>query len=1020
MAALLYLVFVLSGAAGLVYETTWSRYLGLFVGHGAYAQVIVLVIFLGGMSLGAWLVGERSEQLTRPLRWYVAAELLVAIIGVAFHDAFTAVTGLAYDALFPALGAGVLLTVAKWTIAALLILPQSVLLGTTFPLMSAGVLRATRAAPAASGRVLAMLYFTNSLGAAAGGLLAGFWLVELAGLPGTLYAAAALNVIAAGLVAVVGRRAEGEAPVTAGEALDASHANVDAAADATDDAPAAPARLVRALLWVAGGTALASFIYEIAWIRMLALVLGAATHSFELMLSAFILGLALGSLWVRRRADRFADPVQALGRVQVAMGLLAVGTLPLYLQSFHGQAWLLGALGPGPEGYVVFTSAKYAIALAVMLPATFCAGITLPLITRTLLAAGAGERAIGQVYAVNTLGSIAGAALAALVLLPLLGLKGLLVTGALIDAGLGVWLLAGAADAWRPRRAWAPLAAGAALAIAAVATLSRFDRLLLTSGVYRYGMAELAPSWHSVFYADGRTATVSARLDSLTGEVSLATNGKPDASLPRQWMLPVAGAAASIAGDQSAQFLLPLVTLAYHPKARHVATIGHGSGMSSHVLLGSPLLEDLTTIEIEPQMIEGSKAFLPANRRVFEDPRSHFRIDDARSVFAAGGVQYDLILSEPSNPWVSGVSGLFTDEFYQRTRRALAPRGILGQWLHLYEMNDLLVLSVLAAVHRNFPSYAIHLVSPSDILIVASNERTLPAADFSVVSLPRIEEDMRRVLPLTPDALAATWLADRASLAPLLDRWRAVNSDFYPYLDLGTERARFLKGGAVGFNGLATDRFSILHALAGRPSLPNYETRPSMLIGRVEQMAHAAALRAAIVGQLTPQEIGRSPQVAGLLFAWRGLDALARANQPPGDWRAWLAKVQDVEDGIDGGLAGSIDSSFYAMIEGYLQRQAAPPPVRTAVGYMKALSSWNWPAAAATSDSLLLLDRRGQRWMGAEILRAGGVVAHLKVGDVPGARRFMDVLTPQLKLALTDVRTLILDSWVREAEGERP
>jgi predicted membrane-bound spermidine synthase len=979
MAALLYLVFVLSGAAGLVYETTWSRYLGLFVGHGAYAQVIVLVIFLGGMSLGAWLVGERSEQLTRPLRWYVAAELLVAIIGVAFHDAFTAVTGLAYDALFPALGAGVLLTVAKWTIAALLILPQSVLLGTTFPLMSAGVLRATRAAPAASGRVLAMLYFTNSLGAAAGGLLAGFWLVELAGLPGTLYAAAALNVIAAGLVAVVGRRAEGEAPVTAGEALDASHANVDAAADATDDAPAAPARLVRALLWVAGGTALASFIYEIAWIRMLALVLGAATHSFELMLSAFILGLALGSLWVRRRADRFADPVQALGRVQVAMGLLAVGTLPLYLQSFHGQAWLLGALGPGPEGYVVFTSAKYAIALAVMLPATFCAGITLPLITRTLLAAGAGERAIGQVYAVNTLGSIAGAALAALVLLPLLGLKGLLVTGALIDAGLGVWLLAGAADAWRPRRAWAPLAAGAALAIAAVATLSRFDRLLLTSGVYRYGMAELAPSWHSVFYADGRTATVSARLDSLTGEVSLATNGKPDASLPRQWMLPVAGAAASIAGDQSAQFLLPLVTLAYHPKARHVATIGHGSGMSSHVLLGSPLLEDLTTIEIEPQMIEGSKAFLPANRRVFEDPRSHFRIDDARSVFAAGGVQYDLILSEPSNPWVSGVSGLFTDEFYQRTRRALAPHP--G--------------AVAPPVRDERPARAERARGGAPQLPVV---RHPPG-----VAVRHPDRGEQRAHAAGGRLLGG--------LAPAHRGGHAARAAAHPRRARGHLARRPRVAGAAA-RPVARGELGLLPV--PRPG------RPSMLIGRVEQMAHAAALRAAIVGQLTPQEIERSPQVAGLLFAWRGLDALARANQPPGDWRAWLAKVQDVEDGIDGGLAGSIDSSFYAMIEGYLQRQAAPPPVRTAVGYMKALSSWNWPAAAATSDSLLLLDRRGQRWMGAEILRAGGVVAHLKVGDVPGARRFMDVLTPQLKLALTDVRTLILDSWVREAEGERP
>jgi hypothetical protein len=149
---ILYAIFVLSGAAGLMYESIWSRYLGLFVGHGAYAQILVLVIFLGGMSLGAALVGRRSERLREPLRWYAAAELAVAVIGLVFHGLFVAVTEGAYDGLFPRLPAGALVTVVKWTIAALLILPQSVLLGTTFPLMSAGALRRAGAAP---GRTLA-------------------------------------------------------------------------------------------------------------------------------------------------------------------------------------------------------------------------------------------------------------------------------------------------------------------------------------------------------------------------------------------------------------------------------------------------------------------------------------------------------------------------------------------------------------------------------------------------------------------------------------------------------------------------------------------------------------------------------------------------------------------------------------------------------------------------------------------------------------------------------------------------
>src|SRR5512133_3058712 len=199
MLPLLYAVFIFSGAAGLIYESVWTRYLGLFVGHSAYAQVIVLVIFLGGMSLGALLVGRYSERLRQPLYAYAIVELVTGVIGLAFHDVFVATTGFAYANVFPAIGLGPMQTVVKWGIASLLILPQSILLGTTFPLMSAGVLRR---APEQAGRALSMLYFANSLGAAIGVLVAGFWLLGLAGLPGTLTAAAMINLAVAGVTIV--------------------------------------------------------------------------------------------------------------------------------------------------------------------------------------------------------------------------------------------------------------------------------------------------------------------------------------------------------------------------------------------------------------------------------------------------------------------------------------------------------------------------------------------------------------------------------------------------------------------------------------------------------------------------------------------------------------------------------------------------------------------------------------------------------------------------------------------------
>src|SRR5688572_13882592 len=435
---LLTLVFILSGAAGLIYESIWSRYLGLFVGHSAYAQIIVLVIFLGGMSLGAHLASRWSDRWRAPLLWYAGIEMVVGLVATEFHDVFVATTAWSYTSLFPSL-TGVSLTAVKWLVASLLILPQSVLLGATFPLMSAGVIRMARAEES-PGRLLSLLYFANSLGAAAGVLLAGLFLIEWVGLPGTLLTAGILNMVAA-LIVILIARAHRRMLAEESSRLSALGSPLEEARREPSTESREPVPDWIPLLAVAFGTAVASFIYEIAWIRMLALVLGSATHAFELMLSAFILGLALGAFWIRGRADRIADPIRMLGVVQLLMGSLAIGTLLVYSSSFTWMAGLTSAVDENAAGYRLYNLARYGIALAVMLPPTFCAGITLPLITRTLLGAGHGERAIGAVYAWNTLGSILGVALASLWLLPLLGLRVMLIAGGAVDLALGAWLL---------------------------------------------------------------------------------------------------------------------------------------------------------------------------------------------------------------------------------------------------------------------------------------------------------------------------------------------------------------------------------------------------------------------------------------------------------------------------------------------------------------------------------------------------------------------------------------------------
>ena len=651
MIAVLALLFALSGAAGLFYEAVWSRYLGLFVGHDAYAQVLTLMIFLGGMGLGALGISGRSARIKDPLFVYGLVELVIGVLGLLFHDTiYLPATGWAYHRMFPALAGGAPLLLSKWVLAGLLILPQSVLLGATFPLMTAGVLRRR---PAEPGRTISMLYFTNSLGAGAGVLVAGFGLYALAGLPGTLVAAAILNLtVALGAILVSRSRPVRGSAGTSG--VSPGHSGADSRASTVAALAGLSGRgLFRLLLLVAAGTAIASFVYEVGWIRMLSLVLGGSTHSFELMLSAFILGLSLGAAWMRRRADRFANPLRALAVIQLLMGALALLSLPLYLQSFQWTALLIQATARNEAGYLIFTVARYLLCLAIMLPATFCAGMTLPLMTRMLFAGEAGERAIGMVYGVNTLGSIAGAAATGLLLLPLLGLKGALVLGGTVDMLLGLLLLGmlcrpllGEGQRFLPRTA---LAVGTVATVALVGLVLRgvgWDQALLSSGVFRIGRVIEEDARDILFHSDGRTATVHATRFRANGIRVLSTNGKPDGSLSPTWFQPCDTAVPrqAFASDDGTQAMLALLLMSHAPRARYGAVIGHGTGMSSHFLLASPTLIRLSTIEIEPAMLAGSRVFYPANRRVFDDPRSRIVIDDARAFFAASGSRYDLIL----------------------------------------------------------------------------------------------------------------------------------------------------------------------------------------------------------------------------------------------------------------------------------------------------------------------------------------------------------------------------------------
>jgi len=470
------------------------------------------------------------------------------------------------------------------------------------------------------------------------------------------------------------------------------------------------------------------------------------------------------------------------------------------------------------------------------------------------------------------------------------------------------------------------------------------------------------------------------------GLQTLSTNGKADASLDMtRFSADPTRAPAPLTGDESTQFLAGILSFAYAAQAKNAAVIGMGSGMTSHVLLGSPRLEKVVTIEIEPDMIQAARLFLPANQRVYEDPRSKFVIDDARSYFAASRERFDLIVSEPSNPWVSGVSGLFTEQFYKRAKSSLTEGGVLAQWIHFYSLDDDLVLTVLAALHRNFEHFQIRMVSRSDCMIMASDGELAP--DWSVIDEPGLRGDLARIPRVSANQLEATWVADRSTFTPLLDRTRA-NSDFTPLLDLGAERARFGRALAVGMLRLHSDRLSLaaIHA----PFVPqsDFDFVAIAPVPRLVKLQESAYFRATLDGRHpgTDRAVVDSTEAARLFSAVERFQWLLAPGRS--DPRDWLAKAIVSEEDFHQGTIGVAEGSFFVPTMQIAVRGRAPRPVTQALEWLANLEAHQYARAAALTDSLMMAPPfKGHPWIDPALLLDGGTTAKLAVGDTAGARR---------------------------------
>lgn len=919
----LQLLFVLSGCAALIYQSIWTHYLGLTLGHAAYAQTLVLMMFMGGMALGAWGVSRVTQSLRRPIAVYAGAEALIGVMGLVFHTVFIAYSEVSQTTVLPSLGSAGAATAWQWASAAALIAPQTVLLGATFPLIAVGVLRLDGSR---QGQTLGTLYFTNGLGAALGALVATFVLLPGLGMPGSLQVAAWLNLVVA--VASIGL----SMALQEGYVEQAATVEPSVSAQSTG-------RLLPALLAATFLSSAASFAYELGWVRMLNQALGSSLHSFELMLASFIAGLALGGLWVRRVGDRIQDLVRYAGFVQVAMGVCAMLSIALLGNAYHWVPYVLQALAKTHAGYVLYNVATAGIAILIMVPAAFFAGMTLPLFTAALLRRGVGERAVGQVYAANTLGAILGVLVAAHGLMPLLGVGMTLLLAGVVDLAIGLALL----RVLSPGR-WTPMvlvAAGAGIAVfVGIVQWGMPNPQLQSAGVFRYGKRDLS-NQKLLYYKDGATASISVTRQA--GTTVIATNGKPDAGVAAPTQTP--------SPDESTMLMLGALPLAVHPQPADVAVIGWGSGLSTHTLLGSTRPKRVDTIEIERAVWEGASLFAERNARAYLDVRSHVHFEDAREFFSRGQQRYDVVVSEPSNPWVSGVASLFTHEFYRGIKRSLKPGGVLVQWIHSYEISDALLAEMIAALLQEFPESEIYAAGLADLIVLAPVGKLQSPSDQPWHS-PALANELRHVGLMSPADLAARRIGGPAVLRTYVRLHGAKpHSDFFPTVSLHAPEDRYR-----GSRGDQLERF----ARMGLPLLPVLDCR---IVWPVEQVIQSSSGQPMLLARrnaiwAAQRFSGRGPGEPHGEGLSRLIDALRAQRHlgAPVDAEALLVYLANLAQETLAHMPATDQEVFWNPAAWVKAQPKLPSGVTTLLTLYDAVARQAWPAAEQAAE--LILDGR--------------------------------------------------------------
>ncbi|MGB9664708.1 MAG: fused MFS/spermidine synthase [Ignavibacteria bacterium] len=715
----IYLFFVLSGMTGLIFQISWFKYLSLFLGNTTYAQVIVLSTFLGGLAIGNYLFGRISDQLKNHLKLYGLIELLIGLYCLLFPLLSNLYEKLFLNFVDESLldnSPTIYLTIKIFIAIISLILPTT-LMGGTLPILTNYFTEKIENIRKEN----ANLYFLNSFGAVVGIFFAGFVLIKTFGLDVTIKIGGVINIFV-GLVSLFISSIKNIVLKSSPEhSLTDNETESFRVTSQIDVINSKSKTLILIVVLIAALSGFASLLYEVLWTRILITVFGSSTYSFSIMLLAFISGITIGSFVVSSnfisRYNRFNLVI--FSQIMIALTILIALYILPYLPYYF---WKISTfLSRTNSTFPIFLSIQFLICFVLIFIPTIFMGMTLPLIVEIvsnhLKLVGF---SVGKVFSMNTFGNVLGSFSAGLIFIPLIGIKNSFLLGIGINVLAANLLLLTIRKSLNLKKI-IPASILLFVVVIGMLILPDWNQNLMLTSVFRRLDVQPPPTYNDfkklfdtrevIYYKDGisgNTAVIQTK-DKIPEKI-LLINGKPD---------------ASSLTDMPTQLLLGHIPMLLHKNPKNVFVIGFGSGSTVNAILKhNP--DTVICSEISKEVIEASKNFSDVNENCLLDKRVKIINEDAQSYLRLVNKKFDVIISEPSNPWIAGIGNLFSKEYFERCKLKLNKDGLMCQWFHIYEMDDDVLTLVISTFNSVFPYVQIWGGTYGDLILIGSENKIEP------------------------------------------------------------------------------------------------------------------------------------------------------------------------------------------------------------------------------------------------------------------------------------------------------